>query len=96
MQLKPISVALGRLQIDKCGLADACHEWLSLLSCDTLKPHLKTIQARFEQAIQSFHFVAYILHPKHRGVLLNEDQREAANHWVTAQNPRVSATPCGI
>ena len=87
LQLKPISVALDRLQSDKCGVADACHEWLSLLSCDVVKPHLKKIQARFEQAIQPFHFVAYILHPKHRGVLLSEVQREAANQWIMAQNP---------
>jgi len=32
MQLKPIAVALDRLQSDKSGLADACHEWLSLLT----------------------------------------------------------------
>ena len=81
MQLKPIAVDLDRLQSDKSGSADACHEWLSLLSCDMLKPHLKTIQARFEQAIQPFHIVAYILHPKYRGALLSEDQREAANQW---------------
>jgi len=45
------------------------------------------MHARFEQAIQPFYFVAYIFYPKHRGVLLSEDQREAGNQWIMVQNP---------
>ena len=60
---------------------------ISMLSCNVLKPHLKTIKARFLQAIQPFHFVAYILHPTFRGAQLSHSQREEANQWIMAQHP---------
>jgi hypothetical protein len=31
-QLRPDAKALDNCQSDKCGIADACHEWLNLLS----------------------------------------------------------------
>ena len=46
-----------------------------------IKPHLKTIKARFLHAIQPFHFVAYILHPTFRGAQLSHSQREEANQY---------------
>jgi len=52
-----------------------------------IKPHLKTIKARFLHAIQPFHFVAYILHPTFRGAQLSHSQREKANQWIMAQHP---------
>jgi len=58
-----------------------------MLSCDVLKPHLKTIKARFLKAIQPFHFVAYILHPTFRGAQLSDSQREEANQRIMAQHP---------
>jgi len=58
-----------------------------MLSCNVIKPHLKTIKARFLHAIQPFHFVAYILHPTFRGAQLIHSQREEANQWIVAQHP---------
>ena len=58
-----------------------------MLSCDVLKPHLKTIKARFLHIIQPFHFLAYIIHPTFRGAQLSDSQREEANRWIMAQHP---------
>ena len=86
-QLKPVATALDRLQSDKAGLADACHEWLLLMENDNLKLHMSAVRKRFDQAIQAFHFLAYILHPAYRGEKLSEAQNEAARVWCLELNP---------
>ena len=86
LQRKPV-VALVRLPSDKSGLAEGCHEWLSLLQSDTSKPYFQAVEARCVKAIQLFRYVAYILHPFYRGAKLRKDQREAAHQWCMAQNP---------
>ena len=51
-QLKPVAIALDRLQGDKVSIADACDTWLDLLSDNNLQPHRKAVEARFKLAIQ--------------------------------------------
>ena len=48
-QLKPIASTLDKLQSDKCGLAQACHEWLSLLKDDALHPHMENNNDRLQR-----------------------------------------------
>jgi len=48
-QLKPIASTLDKLQSDKCGLAQACHEWLSLLKDDALQPHMENNNDRLQR-----------------------------------------------
>lgn len=62
-QLKPIAIALDKLQSDRATLADACHECLTLLVNEHLQPYPETISNRFKQAISPFHMLGYILHP---------------------------------
>ena len=82
LQWKPIAVAFVRLQSDKSGMAEGCHEWLFLLQNDTFKPYFQAVEVRLLKAIQLFHYVAFI-HPFYRVATLCKDKREAA--WL-AQN----------
>ena len=75
-------------QVTKCGLAQACHEWLSLLKDDALHPHIEKVKARFHQAAKPFHYAAYLLHPTFRGKDLSADQRESARKWISDRNPQ--------
>jgi hypothetical protein len=85
-QLKPVAVALDKLQSDKSSLAEACHQWISLLENESLRQHYKVIEKRFKQAIQPFHLMAYILHPSYGGSKLNAEQREEARQWCRSRN----------
>jgi len=88
-QLKPVAIALDRLQGDKVSIADACDTWLDLLSDNNLQPHRKAVEARFKLAIQPVHYFAYMLHPKYKGTKLNEQQQEEARVWITGRNPEL-------
>ena len=59
-------------------IADACEEWLSLLTADALKPHLMTVMKRFEEAVTDYHFLANFLHLKYKGKHLSE----ACEEWL--------------
>lgn len=81
-QLKPISIALDVMQSNSTTLAEACHVWYNLLKNDDLKPHFLKVKKRFEQAIMPCHLVAYLLHPKYRGQLLNYEEKESCKAWL--------------
>ena len=56
-QLKPVAVALDRLQGDKVSIADACDTWLNLLSDDSLSCLLYALITRDGYKFFSFlHF----------------------------------------
>ena len=57
-----VSQALDLCQSDKCGIADACHEWL-LLSDPVFQPHIKLIENHIKWAVLIEHLAAYLLHP---------------------------------
>ena len=79
-QLQPISIALNKMQSGSSSIADACETWLGLLESEELKPHIKNVQKRFDQALTPNHFLAHILHPQYRGKqLLPEHKTEAQN-----------------
>jgi len=68
-QLRPVTKALDNCQSDKCGIANACHEWINLFSDPVLQPHTKLVEKHFKQGVLHNHLVAYqyMLHPTYRG-----------------------------
>ena len=85
-QLAPVAAAIDICQRDNTGLALACHTWLCLLKDEALLAHTDIAQRRFTQAIQPCHLVAYLLHPHHRGELLDDQQRQDAYQWLAEKN----------
>ena len=65
-QLQPVANALDRLQSDSATIADACEEWLSLLTAHALKPHLTTVMKRFKETVTDNHFLENLLHPRYK------------------------------
>lgn len=86
-QIKPISVGLDKLQRDTATLADACSVWLGLAKEQSLQPHIETVGRRMAQALEPFHFLAYLLHPKYKGVGLTNAQIESARVWANEKIP---------
>jgi len=78
---------LDILQSDNATIADACEQWLSLLTADALKPHLTTVMKRFEEAVTDNHFLANFLHPKYKGKHLSEADEEAVRRLLLKLNP---------
>ena len=76
-QLQPVANALDRLQSDSATIADACEEWLSLLTAHALKPHLTTVMKRFKEAVTDNHFLENLLHPRYKAKYLSEADEEA-------------------
>jgi len=57
-----------QMQSDNCHLSDAVHEWLKLIDCEELQQHKHIIQARFDKAMEPFHFLAYICDHRYEGI----------------------------
>lgn len=72
--LKPIAVALDRMQAADCSIADSVNIWKDL--DDSLKPVLsptnfkKKLLKRKTSNLTSNHYLAYLLTPKYAGVRL--------------------------
>lgn len=58
-----------QMQSDSCHLSDAVREWLTLLENKNLEMHFDSIQRRFKQAMEPFHFLAYMTDPRYIGML---------------------------
>lgn len=80
--LKPIKHSLNELQRDSSTIADVTKEFLTLLECEELRNHNKFLQKRFKECITPAHILSYMLHPKHMGEGLTNDQEEVARQWV--------------
>ena len=67
-RLKPISVALDKIQGDSCGIADAVVIWKQLekdlISLDD-NGILKAFHDRRSMALTPAHYLAYLLHPQY-------------------------------
>ena len=77
-RMRPIAVALDRIQSDSCNISDAVHVWKKLED-DLKESHqpptvMKTLLSRTKQALTPAHFLSNILDPKHRGKYLSDDE----------------------
>jgi hypothetical protein len=61
---------------------------------DSLEPHKDTLEEQFSQAITPSHFLAYYLHPKHKGEKLKPEHIESAQQLLVSKNPELLADVC--
>ena len=66
-QLTAVGEALDKLQSDSVYLADAVETWLDVTENKDLEPHMQHFQRRADQALEPFHYLANMMHPKFMG-----------------------------
>ena len=89
-RLKPIAVALDRIQQDRCTIAHGVEIWKKLevdlapvlVGRDTKQKFKK----RYQQALSSHHFLANLMHPRYRGQSLTDAEVEIAMELVSTQH----------
>ena len=83
-KMKPIAVALDRLQADKCHLADAVVIWKELAGRfdDMSLSDCMKLDSRMKIALTPAHFLAYLLDPRYYGSphLSSEEIEKAMNY----------------
>ena len=52
-----------------------------------LEPHKHHFQNRANQALEPFHYLANMMHPKYMGKRLTDDQEKMAEDWILNVNP---------
>ena len=80
-RLLPISMALDRVQQDKCCIADVVEVWADLLNTLGSSPVTcvtESINRRYKQAVIDAHMLANVLHPKYQGKNLKEEETSRA------------------
>lgn len=88
--LKPIAVALDKVQSNTCVISEAVEAWLSLYS--TLKEHasrsvLEKVEKRMRQALTPNHFLAHILDPRYFGEKQSNTQINTAMSNLAEVHP---------
>ncbi|KAM4023539.1 uncharacterized protein ACNLHF_028214 [Anomaloglossus baeobatrachus] len=95
-RLKPISIALDKMQKDTATIADATEVWKDLegsLDLLNLSNNVKVaIQHRKDQALKEEHYLANFLHPIYRGKKLSEAEINSAMEWLANTNHDIVAT----
>ncbi len=84
LRLKPISIALDRMQKDSCSIAEAVNIWKKLetdlkenkvlINCKKSIAN-KSFKTRYYQALTPVHFLAYLLSPKYQPENLCTDEK---------------------
>lgn len=79
-QLKPISIALDKMQASKCSLSDCVQIWKELegefVSCRT------KFKGRYTMAIQPCHLLTFLLDPHKKRYSLSENEKEVAMSYA--------------
>jgi len=73
-QLTAAGEALDKLQSDTVYLADAVEIWLDTINNKDLEPYKQLFQLRSDQALEPFHYLAIMMHPKLMGRRLTAAQ----------------------
>ena len=73
-QLTAAGAALDKLQSDTVYLADAVEIWLDTIDNKDLEPYKQQFQLRSDQALEPFHYLANMMHPKLMGRRLTAAQ----------------------
>ena len=69
----------------RAGIADACHDWLKVLSGPVLQPHNKLTEKHLKQAVLDEHLVAYTPHSLYRSASLTRKQLAIVNECILTQ-----------
>lgn len=85
LMLKPISVALDKMQKDNCSLSNVVNIWKNLK--ETLKDSNNNcckifFTKRYEQALTPAHFLAYLLDPNSEVQCLTLNEKDQAVNFV--------------
>lgn len=94
-RLKPIAVALDKLQRTSTTIADSVEIWKDLDEIlKTILPQSdkKKVNARIKTNVTPAHLLANILHPKYRGISLTDDEVETALEYCSERYPDSMAT----
>lgn len=88
LRLKPISIALDRIQKDSCSIAEAVDIWKQLETdlkenniLDNCKVN-KCFKNRYDQALKPVHFLAYLLSPTFQAKNLSTEEKNKATEFV--------------
>lgn len=73
-QMTVIGRALDKLQSDSTYLADAVEIWFDVTECKELESHKPQFEQRRCQALEPFHYLANMTHPKCMGTRLTDLQ----------------------
>lgn len=90
-RLKPIAVALDKVQRDNCTIADAVNIWKQLetdLPLETRDTKQK-FKKRIQQALSAHHFLANVMHPSFRGQSLTDKEAESAVELAETQHEAI-------
>ena len=96
-KMKPLAVALDRLQADNCHLADAVVIWKELADTfeDMPVEDFMKFESRMSIALTPAHFLAYLLDPRYHGsTLLSSEEINRAMAFLSEHNS--SALPSVI
>ena len=91
-RLRPIAFALDTCQSDSSSLADATNAWIKLSRTEVLQSKKQKVMHRMTQALTDEHYVAYALHPKYQGELLDTEERNIVHQWLVNKNPDFIST----
>lgn len=91
-RLRPIAIALDRMQRDTTMLAESVDVWKELrdqLGLLDNREVTRKFERRYEQAMTPAHLLANLLHPTHRGARLTDDERDAALDYASRRWPSI-------
>lgn len=90
-RMKPIAVALDKVQSDSCRISDAVDVWKQLeseLSESQPSNIVKKVQNRSKQALTPAHYLANILDPGYCGHVLSEEEIDIALDYCHKDHPK--------
>lgn len=73
-QLTFIGTSLDKLQSDSTFLADAVEIWQDVVECEDLEHYKDEFLRCSQQALEPFHYLANLMHPKYMGRRLDASQ----------------------
>lgn len=87
--LTPVCKLINTCQDPKKNIADGTELWLTL---KLPKIHEKTLQERIVKAVPDIGYAANLVHPKYKGMNLDEDQKAAATNFFKSNLDEVGLT----
>lgn len=78
-KLDPLCTFIDYVQSQDCSLADSIHKWLQM---DTIDGHFQKWLRRDDMICDLPSLMAYSLHPKYKGDLLSQAQKEKVTKYI--------------
>lgn len=94
-RMKPIAVALDKVQRNTCVISEAVEVWLSLLSdLKGSQPQnvVKKVEQRMKQSLTATHYLSNILDPRYQCRNLSKIQIDCALQYLAEEHPTCLST----